>query len=68
MFTHVLALEPLPAKGFVLRKDRARKAEKTRDSTEYRIKRTVALNYYDCADFRLIKICFRRKKANTLAS
>lgn len=68
MYTLITALatEPLPAKGFILRKDRTRKAEKTQDSTEHRIQRTVDLNYHDCADFLLIKICFRRKKANTL--
>lgn len=60
--------EPLPAKGFVLWKNRARKREKTRDSTEHRIKRTVDPSSYDCADFLLIKIGFRRKKASTLAS
>lgn len=48
---NALATEPLPAKGFVLRKDRSRKAEKTQDSTEHGIQRTVDLNYHDCADF-----------------
>lgn len=65
-FTNVLAIEPLP--GFVLRKDRARKAEKPWDSAEHRIQRTVDLNDYHFVDFLLIKICFRKKKANTLAS
>ena len=68
MLTSTLATEPLPAKGFVFQEDKAKKAVKAQESTEYRIKRTVDLNYYDCADLLLIKIYFRRKKANALAS
>ena len=67
-FANALAIGPLPAKGFVLRKERPRKAEEPRDSAEHRIQRTVDLNDHHCVDFLLIKICFRRIKANTLAS
>lgn len=66
MFIYVFVLEFLLVKGFVLRKDRVRKVEKIRDLIDYRIKRIVVFNYYDCIDFFLIKICFRRKKVNTL--
>lgn len=59
---HVFAMEPLPRKGFVLWKKRARKAEKNWALTEHRIKRTADPNYCDCADFLLIEIYFRRKK------
>lgn len=59
---NALATEPLPAKGFVLRKDRSRKAEKTQDSTEHGIQRTVDFNYHDCADFRLNKDLIWKEK------
>lgn len=67
LFTSTLATDALLAEGFVLRKDRARAAVKAPESTEHRMKRIVDLNYSDCTDRLLIKIYFRRKKANTLA-
>lgn len=39
--TSALATEPLPAEGFVLRKERARKAVKAPKSTEHRMKRLL---------------------------
>lgn len=64
----VLAEKPLPAKGFVLWKNRIMKAENTRDPPEHRINRTADPRYYDCSDFLKIKIGFRKKKVRTLAS
>lgn len=51
MFTQVLAEKPLPAKGFVLWKNRIMKAENTQDPPEHRIDRTADPSYYDCSDF-----------------
>lgn len=66
LHVHVYQYTCYRAKGFVLRAGRTRKAEKTWASTEHEVQRTVDLNYYDCAYFLLIKICFRRKKAKQI--
>lgn len=43
-FTNKHATQPLPAKGFVLRKERAGQAGKPQGSAEHRSQRTVDLN------------------------